>query len=272
FSAAELCIELKCSVSWDPFQDFDLKKNKGESSDPFKKDTVIVNNAWGQITSYAVRQFYSQYQFFAFLVIVFGDHMWLVRWDHSGAVISVRFNYVDNANLLVNFLWRFSHLSHEDRGHDPTMSPTSNLSEETTQEIRETLNLKAGTALLKFDIPHKDGHKSFYGPHFPHPVCSLIGRSTHTVPVCDLVEGRPCKAFLKEYWRLVGVWGEVEVYVHLARYDIPHITPLLCRGDVPHGETRTHECTKHSSPVMHLCLHRLVLDFVGCRLTEFECT
>ncbi|KAI6116469.1 hypothetical protein F5141DRAFT_1267944 [Pisolithus sp. B1] len=78
FSAAELCIELKCSVLWDPFQDFDLKKNKGESSDPFEKDTVIVNNAQGQITSYTVRQFYSQYQFFAFSVVIFGDHTWLV--------------------------------------------------------------------------------------------------------------------------------------------------------------------------------------------------
>ncbi|KAI6021145.1 hypothetical protein EDC04DRAFT_2575673, partial [Pisolithus marmoratus] len=97
---------------------------------------------------------------------------------------------------------------------------------------------------------------------------------TRTIPVCDLVEGRPCKAFLKEYWRLAAVWGEVEVYKHLAKYDIPHIAPLMCGGDVPHSETRTHECVKpkDSSPVMHLCLHRLVLDFVGHHLTKFECT
>ncbi|KAI6116485.1 hypothetical protein F5141DRAFT_1062520 [Pisolithus sp. B1] len=78
FSAVELCIELKCSVLWDPFQDFDLKKNKGESHDPFKKDTVIINNTQAWITSYAVRQFYSQYQFFAFSVVIFGDHVQLV--------------------------------------------------------------------------------------------------------------------------------------------------------------------------------------------------
>ncbi|KAI6005425.1 hypothetical protein EDC04DRAFT_2527025, partial [Pisolithus marmoratus] len=79
---------------------------------------------------------------------------------------------------------------------------------------------------------------------------------------------------LKEYWRLVAVWGEVEVYKHLAKYDIPHITPLMCGGDIPHSETRTHKHVKPKdlSPVMHLCLHRLVLDFVGHRLTEFECT
>ncbi|KAI5991778.1 hypothetical protein EDC04DRAFT_2986769, partial [Pisolithus marmoratus] len=79
---------------------------------------------------------------------------------------------------------------------------------------------------------------------------------------------------LKEYWRLVAVQGEVEVYKHLAKYDIPHIAPLMCGGDVPHSETRTHEHVKpkDSSPVMHLCLHRLVLDFVGHHLTEFKCT
>ncbi|KAI6038246.1 hypothetical protein EDC04DRAFT_2570276, partial [Pisolithus marmoratus] len=273
FSAAELCMELKVSVLCDPFNDFDQKKNKSRFSDPFKKDTVIANDTWGQITLYAVRQFYSQYLFFAFSVIIFDDHAWLVLWNCSSAIVSAGFNYVDNANLLVDFLWRFSHLSPVDRGHDPTMSPASNLSEETVQKIHETLNLKAGTALLKFDVPQKDWYKSFYGPHFPHPICSLIGQSTHTVPVCDLVEGRPCKAFLKEYWGLAAVWGEVEVYKHLAKYDIPHIAPLMC-GDIPHSETRTHNHVKpeDSSPVMHLCLHRLVLDFVGHHLTKFKCT
>ncbi|KAI6005424.1 hypothetical protein EDC04DRAFT_2907988 [Pisolithus marmoratus] len=77
-SAAELCMELKVSVLCNPFNDFDWKKNKSGSSDPFEKDTVIANDTRGQITSYAVRQFYSQYQFFAFSVIIFGDHAWLV--------------------------------------------------------------------------------------------------------------------------------------------------------------------------------------------------
>ncbi|KAI6116486.1 hypothetical protein F5141DRAFT_1213080 [Pisolithus sp. B1] len=227
FSAVELCIELKRGVSWDPFKDFDLKKNKGGSSDPFESDTVIANDTRGQITSYVVRQFYSQHRFFTFSVVVFGDHARLVQWDRSGAVISAGFNYVDNVNLLVEFLWRFSHLSPADRGRDPTMSPASKLSEVTAQKIRKTLNLKVGTSLLKFDVPHKDEYKSFYGPHFPHPVRSLIGQSTRTVPVCELDTEEPGKmAFLKEYWRPAGVWGEVEVYEHLKKYDIPHIAPL----------------------------------------------
>ncbi|KAI6021146.1 hypothetical protein EDC04DRAFT_2514598, partial [Pisolithus marmoratus] len=128
-----------------------------------EKDTMIANDTQGQMTLYAVRQFYSQYWFFTFSVIIFGDHAQLVLWDHSSAIISAGFNYVDNANLLVDFLWRFSHLSPVDRGHDPTTSPASDLSEETVQKIHETLNLKAGTALLKFNVPQKDGYKSFYG-------------------------------------------------------------------------------------------------------------
>ncbi|KAI6116466.1 hypothetical protein F5141DRAFT_1213058 [Pisolithus sp. B1] len=275
FSAAELCIELKPSVSYDPFKDFDLKKSKGGSNDPFETDTVIANKTRGQITSYAIRQFNYQHRFFAFSVVVFGNHARLLRWDRGGAVVSTRFDYVKNSNLLVDFLWRFSHLPRVDRGHDPTVSPAALLSDEEAQTAREVLNLKAGTALFEFKVPHKHGYKSFYGPHFPYPVRSLIGRSTRTVPVCHLVGKKPGKkAFLKEYWRPAGVRGEVEVYEHLKKCDVPHIAPLWCGGDVPHGGTRTHERIKpkDSSPVMHLCLHRLVLDFVGCRLTEFKCT
>ncbi|KAI5984862.1 hypothetical protein EDD15DRAFT_2374764 [Pisolithus albus] len=274
FSAAELCIELKPTVSYDPFQDLDLKANKGGSSASFEKDTVQANETRGQITSYAVRQFGSQYRFFAFSVVVFGNRARLIRWDRSGAVVSASFDYCKESAILVDFLWRFAHMSPQERGHDPTVSPNTNLSEETEQKIREKLGLNAEDPLRVYHVPDEDGSRPFYGRHFPRPNSSLIGRSTRTVPVCYLVGGEIRLAFLKEYWGLVGVRGEVDVYKHLEKFDIPHIVPLVCGGEVRDGETRTHERVnnKDSSPVMHLCLHRLVLAFVGRQLTEFKCT
>ncbi|KAI6113749.1 hypothetical protein EDD16DRAFT_1122776 [Pisolithus croceorrhizus] len=274
FSTAELCIEVKPHISYDPFKDLDVKTSKGKSSDPFEKDTVDANDTRGQITTYAVAQFDSQFRFFAFSLVIFGNHARFVRWDRGGAVVSARFNYVERSNTLVDFFWRFSRLSREGRGHDPSVSP-ANLSEEDAQKIREVLDLEAGTALFAFEVPHKDGNRMFYGPRFPFPVRSLIGRSTRTVPVCDFVDRKPGKkAFLKEYWRPEGMRGEVEVYEHLVKHGIPHIAPLMCGGDVPRGETRTHERARKtgSCPIIHRYLHRLVLAFVGRRLTQFKCT
>ncbi|KAI6107732.1 hypothetical protein EV401DRAFT_2240422 [Pisolithus croceorrhizus] len=50
--------------------------------------------------------------------------------------------------------------------------------------------------------------------------------------------------------------------------------PLTCGGDVPGGETRTHEHVRRSGscPIIHRYLHRLVLAFVGRRLAQFKCT
>ncbi|KAI6013862.1 hypothetical protein EDC04DRAFT_2579081 [Pisolithus marmoratus] len=274
FSTAELYIEVKPHISYDPFEDLDVGTGKGKSNDPFEKDTVDANNTRGQITTYAVTQFDSQFRFFAFSLVIFGNRARFVRWDRGGAIISAQFDYVENSNILVDFFWRFSHLSREGRGHDPSVSP-ANLSEEDAKKVCEVLDLKAGTALFTFGVPHKDGDKLFYGPRFPFPVRSLIGRSTRTVPVCDFVEGKlGKKAFLKEYWRPEGMRGEVEVYEHLVKHDIPHIAPLICGGDVPHGETRTHEHARKagSRPIIHRYLHRLVLAFVGRRLTQFKCT
>ncbi|KAI6119129.1 hypothetical protein EDD16DRAFT_1519533 [Pisolithus croceorrhizus] len=92
--------------------------------------------------------FHSQFQFFAFSLVIFGNHARFVRWGCGGAVISARFTYVEHSNILVDFFWGFSHFSPEGRGHDPSVSP-ANLSEEDAK--------KAGTALLfAFGVPRKD--------------------------------------------------------------------------------------------------------------------
>ncbi|KAI6110183.1 hypothetical protein EDD16DRAFT_1898042 [Pisolithus croceorrhizus] len=255
-STAELCIELIPSMSCDPFEDTDL--SKGGFEYPLERDPEEAKKMQGKITAYTVAQVSSQFRFFAFSVVVVRDHARFVRWDRAGAVASARFNYVENSNILVDFFWRFSHLSCEGRGHDPSVSP-ANLSEEDAQKIREILDLEAGTALFAFEVPHKDGNRLFYGPRFPFPVRSLIGQlSTRTVPVCDFVKGKPGKkALLKEYWRLAGMRGEVEFYEHLIKHDVPHIAPL---------SRRIHTLFSHRY------LHRLVLGFVRRRLTQFKRT
>lgn len=269
FSTTEMCIDAKPSFSYDPFEDPDAKSNN-----PFEKDTVEANDMRGDISMSVVAQFNSQFRIFAFSVIVVEDHARFVRWDRAGAIVSTCFNYLERSDLLANFFWRFSHLSHEERGYDSSVFPSA-LSEHEAQKVRKTLDLKAGTPLSAFTVTYKDSDKLFYGPRLPLPVCSLIGQSTRMIPVCGFVNGEPGqKVFLKEYWRPAGMRGEAEVYEHLIKHDIPHITPLLCGGDVPRNETRTHCRAKKANSCLigHRYLHRLVLGFVGRRLTQFNST
>ncbi|KAI6035679.1 hypothetical protein EDC04DRAFT_3033548 [Pisolithus marmoratus] len=252
FSTAELCIELKPCMSYDPFEDLDARSS----------------------TAFATAQLGSQFRIFVFSVVIVNDHAQFVRWDRAGAIITTRFNYLEKSDVLTHFFWRFSHLSREERGHDPSVSPP-NLSEEDAQKIRDVLHLEAGTALFAFAIPYNDGEKLFYGPRFPFRVRSLVGRSTRTMPVCDFVDGAPGKVvFLKEYWRQAAMRGEGEVYEHLIKHRVPHIAPLMCGGDVPRGETRTHEHADQmdSSLISPRHLHRLVLEIVGRRICEFRST
>ncbi|KAI6009300.1 hypothetical protein EDC04DRAFT_2906585 [Pisolithus marmoratus] len=229
FSTAELCIELKPCMSYDPFDDPDAKISKG------------------QLTTFAAAQFSSQFRIFVFSVVIVNDHARFVRWDRAGAIVTTRFNYLEKSDVLTNFFWRFSHLAREERGHDPSVSP-SNLSEEDAQKIRDVLHLEAGTTLFTFAIPYNDGGKLFYGPHFPFPVRSLVGRSTRTMPVCNFVDGAPGKVvFLKEYWRQAVMRGEAEVYEHLIKHRVPHIAPLMCGGDVP----RAHWKAYNDAKVLH---------------------
>lgn len=269
FSTMEMCIDAKPSLSYDPFEDPDAKSNN-----PFEKDTVEANDMRGEISMSVVAQFNSQFRIFAFSIIVVEDHARFVRWDRAGAIVSTCFNYLERSDLLANFFWRFSHLSHEERGYDSSVFPSA-LSEREAQKVRNTLDLKAGTPLSAFTVTYKDSDKLFYGPRLPLPVCSLIGQSTRMIPVCDFVNGEPGqKVFLKEYWRPAGMRGEAEVYEHLIKHDIPHITPLLCGGDVPRSETRTHWRAEKANSCLigHRYLHRLVLGFVGRRLTQFNST
>ncbi|KIN96056.1 hypothetical protein M404DRAFT_164261, partial [Pisolithus tinctorius Marx 270] len=116
FSIMEMCIDAKPSLSYDPFEDPDAKSNN-----PFEKDTVEANDMRGEISMSVVAQFNSQFRIFAFSIIVVEDHARFVRWDRAGAIVSTCFNYLERSDLLANFFWRFSHLSHEERGYDSSV-------------------------------------------------------------------------------------------------------------------------------------------------------
>ncbi|KAI6097037.1 hypothetical protein F5141DRAFT_987375, partial [Pisolithus sp. B1] len=73
------------------------------------------------IISTALTELDTHLRAFVFSVLILNNEACLIRWDRTGAVVTNRFNYVDNSRLLVEFFWRFAHLMHGERSHNPSV-------------------------------------------------------------------------------------------------------------------------------------------------------
>ncbi|KAI5991118.1 hypothetical protein EDD15DRAFT_2276763, partial [Pisolithus albus] len=56
-----------------------------------------------------------------FSVLILKDQVRLIRWDRTGAVVTNRFNYIDNDRLFMEFFWRNSNLQLVERGRHPSI-------------------------------------------------------------------------------------------------------------------------------------------------------
>ncbi|KAI6035705.1 hypothetical protein EDC04DRAFT_2704481 [Pisolithus marmoratus] len=102
----ELCVIFRSSTAYDPFDD---SNGSVSPSPPFERGhSTKGNQTKSQITSTAHAHLEPHFPR-------------LIRWDHAGAIVTNRFNYVDNSHLLVEFFWRFAHITRGGRGHDASM-------------------------------------------------------------------------------------------------------------------------------------------------------
>lgn len=79
----------------------------------------------GQLARYASLVFAHQHRTHIFQLLVCGRHVRFIFWDHSGAIVSDSFDYVEDSALLAQFFWRYSHMSNAQRGFDSSVSVTS---------------------------------------------------------------------------------------------------------------------------------------------------
>ncbi|KAI0031605.1 hypothetical protein K488DRAFT_36330, partial [Vararia minispora EC-137] len=71
----------------------------------------------GQIATYAMNQSWAQPRTHIFSILRFPREARLLRWDHSGVIVSERFAWGDGEELS-DFLWRYVNLTPAQRGHD----------------------------------------------------------------------------------------------------------------------------------------------------------
>ncbi|KIJ59178.1 hypothetical protein HYDPIDRAFT_118768 [Hydnomerulius pinastri MD-312] len=285
FSAMELWIEFKAHTKFEPFDDpkeaHVIKSQKTlkdySAGHRFEKLTQDAIRTRGQLTAYSLAQIGSQFRQFAFSVLIVKDHARFLRWDRAGAIVTAQFNYVNNSELLAEFFCRFSRLSPGQRGHDMSVSPKLGVVNE--PRIRDALGLDSETPLFKWTVPDGAKEREYYGPRPPCPSQSLIGRSTRSLPVYDMVADRV--VYLKDTWRINApdVTPEGEVYGILHKKAVPNIAPFECGGDVGGDgfETKTQEETVEDWSCAQEAItghihYRMVLGVVGRSLTAFSST
>nr|VWO95306.1 Cytochrome P450 monooxygenase AKT7 (EC (AK-toxin biosynthesis protein 7) [Ganoderma boninense] len=123
----------ECKLEDDPFED---GVDTGRPSSDKRRD------ASGQALSYLELSFHHQYRTFVFMLIFIGVNCRLLRVDRSGLFVTKRFN-VMKTDFLVEFLWRYTQLSPEDRGYDTTamyINPAPHARDPLAKMMRERLS------------------------------------------------------------------------------------------------------------------------------------
>ncbi|KDQ59768.1 hypothetical protein JAAARDRAFT_46404 [Jaapia argillacea MUCL 33604] len=85
----------------------------------YASDVESRRNTLRHIISYAAALTNRQHRTFFFTLLVLGTDARIIRWGRAGAAVTEPFNYREDSSLAV-FLWRFSRLSMEQQGYDPT--------------------------------------------------------------------------------------------------------------------------------------------------------
>ncbi|KAI0645047.1 hypothetical protein C8Q79DRAFT_927309 [Trametes meyenii] len=215
----------------------------------YTNDRRLTGLARSKMIHYGAEMFNHQHRTHAFILHIVHDTARIVYLDRAAAVYSRAFNYVEDPTTLATFLYRFTKMSPEDRGHDPTVSLASKREHILFRKIPKTypssaaarenpvpfsmlkragangwpvyaMNIYAqwtdtGSTLrsLPDDLPFIS-HRCLVGrPHYMSGY--LTGKGTRGFVAYDLTEKKV--VYIKDSWRAVSrnIHSEYDVYRRL---------------------------------------------------------
>ncbi|EED83670.1 predicted protein [Postia placenta Mad-698-R] len=91
------------------------------SPDKWLPNTELSAETRGQIADYAATVLRYQPRCFCFMIVISGCSARLLRWDRCGAIVSEPFDFVEDPELLMTFLYKYGRMSQAQRGYDPTV-------------------------------------------------------------------------------------------------------------------------------------------------------
>ncbi|KAI0318560.1 hypothetical protein OF83DRAFT_1171013 [Amylostereum chailletii] len=107
---------------------------------------------------------------------------------------------------------------------------------------------------------------------------NVVGRGTHGYIAADLDDGS--LVWIKDSWRLnkPHIRKEADIYRKLMEARVPHISPMVCGGDIEGQETYSQKFVDapwacETDIIDHGNIHhRVVLSAIGRHLKDFACT
>ncbi|CAL1712413.1 unnamed protein product [Somion occarium] len=241
YTITEFFVEAKFSDFMDPF--YDVQDTALDDTE--EKPTVDNADALEQITSYAATLLARQHRTFAFSIAIYGQYVRFFRWDRAGCIVSDKFSFLEDSDLLADFLWCYAHMTREQRGFDPTVVPASAaesklLSDALSRYIEESkprdvsyLQPKPDSTypISKMQIPMTKGvrdlivGKPFWDADSPD-------RTTSAYAAYDMVDKKI--VFAKDSWRDEdeGMLSEAEIYDILKKNNVPFLPEVIAAGNV----------------------------------------
>jgi hypothetical protein len=289
FSKMEISIEFKRETIQDAFVDPPSASNRNRHS--FERDSDQGKDTRGQLIAYASAQMETQFRTFCFTVELCGSMARLIRWDHSGAVVTSAFDYGMNPDLLAQFFWRYSHMDSASRGYDLSVVDAN---EADAQRACTKLGVPISTRIFNVHVPNDalefngdpnlvNGYKERRGSPIPNYFAAaptyrgrcLGGRFTRTFPIYDKTTNRIL--LLKDTWRVNrdDFEKEGQVYAALKAASVPYVAELIQAGDVLAHKTDTQNlvskfaCKLDDELMLPHRHYRLVLNTIGTLLWQF---
>ncbi|KAG1767305.1 hypothetical protein EV702DRAFT_1050408 [Suillus placidus] len=273
-SKSEVIIEFKWTDAHDAFS------KHPRVDQPLVSQTDKGFDTLGQITSYAVAQLGAQYRTHAFSVLIVRNRARIIRWDREGAIVTNTFDYYHEPHL-ADFFHRFARASPALHGVDTSVTPAS---DEDAALARTALKLASTTCMYRVAVPQDPAVEGsdWLVLIIPQSVTKgypLVGRWTRTCPAYNILNKKV--VMFKDSWRMSikDVLPEGETYKLLKLHNVRNVATCIAFHDVvhpiPQQNTQTvkfHKAnwTCRNDAVTPHTLHRLVLNIVGEKLTNFE--
>ncbi|KAJ8697062.1 hypothetical protein PTI98_006870 [Pleurotus ostreatus] len=232
----------------------------------------------GRLANHATEICRRQHRTHLYMVYVFHPFIRFIRWDRAGAIISQRVNYIEDCTPLVHFLSLFGRLDRAGKGFDPTVQVAPETEAGEAKKYLERWAPRTDQPVFKMDVPSAKGHRTrkflvwgaIADPESP------FGRATRGYPGVEVIDGvvSSTPMFLKEQWRDVASRLETVTLQELNDKGVKHVPTLVCGGDLPGQETKTHEVNDSSWRIGHKRIlkrihSRFVVAEVGSPLEQF---
>ena len=264
---AKLFIEIKKEASQDIF--VDPPEGPPPPNYKFTVDTWNEEgslepriSALGQNAHYAHVVLTRQFRTCVFSLTISGTTARIMCWERSGVLVTKAFDYKQNPQILIDFVWRFVKANTLQQGFDPTAVAVDSVEDRNSflAAIRSHTQLQLGLdpetdkeeldravachcyrgAVTRLTIGNYDVWVS--RPMWVAP--SVVGRCTtgYWGVRCDT----KAVVFVKSVWRtdVKGVELEGDILRDLRDKGVRHVPTVLCHGDVTSQGPRTLAITR----------------------------